>query len=147
MRIQGINVFDPKFNIVSPGADLDIYFPYTDSKRRLTALHGEIEELLYGSKEAPTAKGTLKVDGLNFQCSYAAAVACRLGFLRACCLIDCSAVMRLRGKAKYSVSTALTGSMAAKSWGDRESLCSGQGQAHHLLNGPAGPRQEPHGAG
>ncbi|CAL5226213.1 g9052 [Coccomyxa viridis] len=58
--ISGINVFDPKFNIVSPGADLDIYFPYTDEKRRLTALHAEIEELLYGSNEAPTAKGVLK---------------------------------------------------------------------------------------
>ena len=64
--MQGINVFDPKFNIVSPGADLDIYFPYTDSKRRLTALHAEIEELLYGSQEAPTAKGILKVHSLTF---------------------------------------------------------------------------------
>lgn len=65
MHAQGINVFDPKFNIVSPGADLDIYFSHTDSKRRLTALHGEIEELLYGSQEAPTAKGILKVSGLD----------------------------------------------------------------------------------
>lgn len=61
MGVQGINVFDPKFNIVSPGADLDIYFPYKDSKRRLTALHAEIEELLYGTDEAPSAKGVLKV--------------------------------------------------------------------------------------
>ena len=61
VRAQGVSVFDPKFNIVSPGADLDIYFPYTNTKRRLTALHAEIEELLCGSKEAPTAKGVLKV--------------------------------------------------------------------------------------
>ncbi len=61
LRMQGINVFDPKFNIVSPGADLDIYFPFTDSKRRLTALHPEIEELLFNTKEAPLAKGVLKV--------------------------------------------------------------------------------------
>lgn len=60
--MQGINVFDPKFNIVSPGADLDIYFPFTDDKRRLTALHPEIEELLFGTKEAPLAKGVLKVN-------------------------------------------------------------------------------------
>ena len=66
--MQGINVFDPKFNIVSPGADLDIYFPYTDKNRRLTALHAEIEELLYGSKEAPTAKGVLKVKKEILQC-------------------------------------------------------------------------------
>ncbi|XP_021864141.1 sucrose synthase [Spinacia oleracea] len=45
--VHGIDVFDPKFNIVSPGADLSIYFPYTEEKKRLTALHTEIEELLY----------------------------------------------------------------------------------------------------
>lgn len=56
-------MFDPKFNIVSPGADLDIYFDYADAQRRLTSLHPEIEELLYGTQEAPLAKGTLKVRG------------------------------------------------------------------------------------
>ncbi|KAH9608232.1 hypothetical protein KSS87_015045 [Heliosperma pusillum] len=45
--VHGIDVFDPKFNIVSPGADMSIYFPYTEEKKRLTALHPEIEELLY----------------------------------------------------------------------------------------------------
>ncbi|KAL8150798.1 hypothetical protein V2J09_020606 [Rumex salicifolius] len=45
--VHGINVFDPKFNIVSPGADHSIYFPYTEEKKRLTSLHPEIEELLY----------------------------------------------------------------------------------------------------
>ena len=59
--LQGIDVYDPKFNIVSPGADLDIYFDYADSERRLTSLHPEIEKLLYGTEEAPLAKGTLKV--------------------------------------------------------------------------------------
>ncbi len=58
---QGIDVFDPKFNIVSPGADSDIYFPYSDTKKRLTSLHPEIEELLFGKEEAPMAKGVLKV--------------------------------------------------------------------------------------
>nr|BAE06058.1 sucrose synthase [Potamogeton distinctus] len=45
--VHGINVFDPKFNIVSPGADMDIYFPYTEKEKRLVHLHPEIEELLY----------------------------------------------------------------------------------------------------
>ena len=45
--VHGIDVFDPKFNIVSPGADMSIYFPYSDQSKRLTALHSEIEELLY----------------------------------------------------------------------------------------------------
>ncbi|KAJ4832381.1 hypothetical protein Tsubulata_022319 [Turnera subulata] len=49
--VHGIDVFDPKFNIVSPGADESIYFPYTDEKRRLTSFHPEIEDLLYSPVE------------------------------------------------------------------------------------------------
>jgi hypothetical protein len=45
--VNGIDVFDPKFNIVSPGADLTIYYPFTDKKRRLISLHESIEELLF----------------------------------------------------------------------------------------------------
>ncbi|MDA8127460.1 MAG: sucrose synthase [Betaproteobacteria bacterium] len=45
--VNGIDLFDPKFNIVSPGADADIYFPYTDTSRRLHSLMPEIERLLY----------------------------------------------------------------------------------------------------
>jgi hypothetical protein len=40
---QGIDVYDPKFNIVSPGADQEIYFPYSQGERRLTSLHGELK--------------------------------------------------------------------------------------------------------
>ncbi|MFQ5643089.1 MAG: sucrose synthase [Thiogranum sp.] len=47
--VHGIDVFDPKFNIVSPGADEDIYFPYTDSDRRLRHYDEEIRELLFGA--------------------------------------------------------------------------------------------------
>jgi sucrose synthase len=46
--VGGIDVFDPRFNIVSPGADPDIYFPYTDVDRRLQGLHPELEERLLG---------------------------------------------------------------------------------------------------
>nr|ACP17902.1 sucrose synthase [Phaseolus vulgaris] len=49
--VHGIDVFDPKFNIVSPGADMGIYFPYTETERRLTNFHAEVEELLYSSVE------------------------------------------------------------------------------------------------
>ncbi|PQQ21432.1 sucrose synthase 2 isoform X4 [Prunus yedoensis var. nudiflora] len=49
--VHGIDVFDPKFNIISPGADMCIYFPYSEKERRLTALHGSIEELLYGAEQ------------------------------------------------------------------------------------------------
>jgi sucrose synthase len=47
--VNGINVFDPKFNIVSPGADSDIYFAYSEQGRRLTGLHDEIDQLIYGA--------------------------------------------------------------------------------------------------
>ncbi|KAI3456739.1 hypothetical protein Pfo_013402 [Paulownia fortunei] len=49
--VHGIDVFDPKFNIVSPGAHMSIYFPYTEKTRRLTKFHPEIEELLYSPVE------------------------------------------------------------------------------------------------
>lgn len=49
--VHGIDVFDPKFNIVSPGADMNIYFPFTEESRRLKSFHEEIEELLYSDVE------------------------------------------------------------------------------------------------
>lgn len=44
--VSGIDPFDPKFNIVSPGADERVYFPYTDAARRLRSLQPEIARLL-----------------------------------------------------------------------------------------------------
>ncbi|CAA6655810.1 unnamed protein product [Spirodela intermedia] len=49
--VSGINVFDPKFNIASPGADQSVYFPYTQKHKRLTSFHPEIEELLFNNKD------------------------------------------------------------------------------------------------
>nr|AEV40894.1 sucrose synthase [Gossypium hirsutum] len=57
--VHGIDVFDPKFNIVSPGADMCIYFPYSEKEKRLTALHGSIEELLFDPKQNDAHIGTL----------------------------------------------------------------------------------------
>ncbi len=45
--INGVNVFDPKFNIVSPGADPEVYFPFREYDRRLTDLQPDIETLIY----------------------------------------------------------------------------------------------------
>lgn len=56
---NGIDLFDPKFNIVSPGADPDVYFPYSDEKRRLAALHGEISDLVFG-RPRDDARGVLR---------------------------------------------------------------------------------------
>ncbi|KAL1832564.1 sucrose synthase 2 isoform X2 [Daucus carota subsp. sativus] len=57
--VHGINVFDPKFNIVSPGADMSIYFSYTEKDMRLTALHGAIEKLLYDPEQSNEHIGML----------------------------------------------------------------------------------------
>ncbi|XP_022891567.1 sucrose synthase 2-like [Olea europaea var. sylvestris] len=58
--VHGIDVFDPKFNIVSPGADDCIYFPYTDKERRLASLHGSIEKLLFDPGQNDEHIGILK---------------------------------------------------------------------------------------
>jgi sucrose synthase len=57
--VNGIDVFDPRFNIVSPGADPDIYFPYTESDRRLVGLHPEIEDRIYGEPR-PETRGRIE---------------------------------------------------------------------------------------
>lgn len=57
--VNGVNVFDPKFNIVSPGADPNVYFDYEEHDKRLKSLHGEIEELIYGQEGNPNARGKL----------------------------------------------------------------------------------------
>ncbi|KAI3792800.1 hypothetical protein L2E82_06691 [Cichorium intybus] len=49
--VSGINVFDPKFNIASPGADQSVYFPFTDKAKRLTSFHPAIEELLFNKED------------------------------------------------------------------------------------------------
>jgi len=56
--ISGIDVFDPKFNIVSPGADPKVFFPYHMQEQRVEALLPEIAELIEGS-EHPEAIGRL----------------------------------------------------------------------------------------
>nr|XP_043631355.1 sucrose synthase 7-like [Erigeron canadensis] len=49
--VSGINVFDPKFNIASPGADQTVYFPYTETQKRFTSFRPAIEELLFSKTE------------------------------------------------------------------------------------------------
>jgi sucrose synthase len=51
--ISGIDCFDPKFNIVSPGADPRIFFPYFDEARRPEEIRKEIEAMVYGSPDCP----------------------------------------------------------------------------------------------
>ncbi len=56
--VDGIDLYDPKFNIVSPGADAEVYFPYSESEHRLSGLHDEIENLVFG-EALPDSRGVL----------------------------------------------------------------------------------------
>ncbi|MBN1552633.1 sucrose synthase [bacterium] len=56
--INGIDVFDPKFNIVSPGADSSVYFPYTDRKKRFWEFNEELDQLVFGAA-SDIARGSL----------------------------------------------------------------------------------------
>lgn len=58
--INGISLFEPKFNIVSPGANADVYFPYTEQEKRLFSLWPEIEKLIFGKAPPKSARGKLK---------------------------------------------------------------------------------------
>jgi sucrose synthase len=57
--INGVNIYDPKFNIVSPGADPEIFFPYYKKDQRLAGLHDTIHQLLF-DKERKDARGFFK---------------------------------------------------------------------------------------
>jgi sucrose synthase len=59
--VHGIDVYDTKFNIVSPGADAEVYFPYSDSERRFKHFDAHIEELVYGREAGETIRGVLDV--------------------------------------------------------------------------------------
>jgi sucrose synthase len=58
--VNGIDVFDPKFNVVSPGSDPDVYFPYVDRQRRLDGLLIELESLVFGNDDGVGARGRLE---------------------------------------------------------------------------------------
>ena len=56
--VHGVDVFDPKFNIVSPGADPEVFFPYTDEERRHPDLRHRVSNLITGEHE--NARGTFQ---------------------------------------------------------------------------------------
>ena len=57
--IHGIDVYDPKFNIVSPGADPEIYFSAEETEQRFTHLHDEIHDLIFGEPRHEQTRGVL----------------------------------------------------------------------------------------
>jgi sucrose synthase len=56
---SGIDSFDPKFNIVSPGADPEVFFPFHENERRNPVVKEEISELIFGGP-SPHARGELE---------------------------------------------------------------------------------------
>lgn len=57
--LSGIDCFDPKFNIVSPGADSEVFFPYHEGERRADELGREVRQLIFGDV-GPEARGRLE---------------------------------------------------------------------------------------
>lgn len=57
---HGIDLYDPKFNIVSPGADASVYFPHHQRAERFEGLHEEIREMLYNSGGGHAVRGKLE---------------------------------------------------------------------------------------
>ncbi|MFV1964188.1 MAG: sucrose synthase [Pirellulaceae bacterium] len=52
--VYGIDVFDPKFNIVSPGADPNVFFPFFDTDRRPGELRDSVAKLIHGDSGSDT---------------------------------------------------------------------------------------------
>ncbi|HSM61750.1 MAG TPA: sucrose synthase [Longimicrobiales bacterium] len=52
--VAGVDCFDPKFNIVSPGADPEVFFPYTEQLRRPEELTREIRAMAHGDIDMPS---------------------------------------------------------------------------------------------
>jgi len=60
-RVEGgINLFHPKFNIVPPGVNIKIFFPYSDEKKRFKEIRKELNDLLFGNVEDVDVVGKLK---------------------------------------------------------------------------------------
>jgi sucrose synthase len=56
--VSGIDCFDPKFNIVSPGANPDVFFPSWETGRRIPSVTEQVRRLVYGSPDA-SSRGQL----------------------------------------------------------------------------------------
>lgn len=49
--LKGIDVLDPKFNIVSPGVNEDIFFPYSKADHRVPDLTRQVQEMIHGGPD------------------------------------------------------------------------------------------------
>ncbi|HDP94992.1 MAG TPA: sucrose synthase [Candidatus Aminicenantes bacterium] len=60
--LSGIDLFSPKFNVIPPGVSFDLYFPHSETKRRVKRQTARLEERLFSSKDKDIF-GTLKDPG------------------------------------------------------------------------------------
>jgi sucrose synthase len=51
--LSGVDCFDPRFNIVSPGADPFVFFPYHEVHRRPGELRREVRDMVFGEPDVP----------------------------------------------------------------------------------------------
>ena len=56
----GINIFHPKFNILPPGVNTEIFFPYTEKDRREKEVTKEVNTLIFGEHATIPGIGRLK---------------------------------------------------------------------------------------
>ncbi len=56
----GINLFHPKFNILPPGVNTDLFFPYHKKENRTKEITDEIKEMLFSNNYSMASVGKLK---------------------------------------------------------------------------------------
>jgi sucrose synthase len=57
--VDGIELFSPKFNVVPPGVNETVYFPYTREEDRIPDARQRLEELLFTLEDPSQVYGTL----------------------------------------------------------------------------------------
>ena len=57
--VDGIELFSPKFNVVPPGVNENVYFPYTREEDRIPDARQRLEELLFTLEDPSQVYGTL----------------------------------------------------------------------------------------
>ena len=62
---NGTNLQHTKYNIVSPGVNENIYFPFNEEEDRIVEIQRHIGELLFENKEDPEVVGTLENPNLT----------------------------------------------------------------------------------
>jgi len=58
--VNGIELFSPKFNVVAPGVNENVYFPYNRTQDRVPADAERLEELLFTLEDSSQVYGTLE---------------------------------------------------------------------------------------